>query len=43
MIPYIPHDLREDVYRDISRIIRPGGGLGVITRSYPDIENKVYY
>lgn len=38
--PYIPSYLREEVYRDISRILKPGGGLGVMTRSYPGPENK---
>lgn len=38
--PYIPSHVRCDVYKDIYRILKPGGGLGVMTRSYPDPENK---
>ena len=34
--PYIPAALREYVYADILRILRPGGSLGVLSRSLPD-------
>jgi len=36
--PYVPAAKREAVYRDICRVIRPGGALGILTRSYPDRE-----
>lgn len=38
--PYIPDESRGAVYRDICRVIRPGGALGVLTRSYPDREGR---
>lgn len=34
--PYIPRDLRGAVYREIGRVLAPGGRLGVLTRSRPD-------
>ena len=34
--PYIPRGLRSDVYREIGRVLAPGGQLGVLTRSRPD-------
>ncbi|MBI5047548.1 MAG: methyltransferase domain-containing protein [Deltaproteobacteria bacterium] len=34
--PYIPEHLREGVYRDIFRVLKPGGILGVIAWGYPD-------
>ncbi len=34
--PYIPRTIRKDVYRDISRVLVPGGRLGILTRAYPD-------
>ena len=34
--PYIPRGIREDVYREISRVLVPGGRLGILTRAYPD-------
>lgn len=34
--PYIPGEMREYVYRDIYRILKQGGSLGILTRSYPD-------
>ena len=34
--PYIPAELREDVYRDIFRVLKRGGALGILTNSYPD-------
>lgn len=37
---YIPPHLRENVYKDIYRVLKPGGGLGIMTRSYPDQEGK---
>lgn len=36
--PYIPEELRESVYADIFRVLKPGGALGILTRSYPDRE-----
>ncbi len=34
--PYIPNELREYVYRDIFRVLKGGGALGILNRSYPD-------
>ncbi len=34
--PYIPSDLRREVYRDVARVLIPGGTLGVLTRCRPD-------
>lgn len=34
--PYIPMRLRREVYRDVARVLTPGGTLGVLTRSRPD-------
>lgn len=34
--PYIPEALREGVYRDIHRVLKKGGTLGVLAWSYPD-------
>lgn len=34
--PYIPGHLRQDVYRDVARVLEPGGRLGVLTRCCPD-------
>ena len=34
--PYIPRGLRGGVYREIARVLVPGGTLGVLTRSCPD-------
>lgn len=34
--PYIPAGRRCDVYRDIARVLTPGGRLGVLTRCRPD-------
>jgi len=36
--PYIPEKLREYVYKDIFRILKKGGRLGILTRTYPDTE-----
>ena len=36
--PYIPVECREFVYRDISRILRPGGAVSILSHSYPDAE-----
>jgi SAM-dependent methyltransferase len=34
--PYIPRPLRGAVYRELGRLLAPGGRLGVLTRSCPD-------
>jgi SAM-dependent methyltransferase len=34
--PYIPARLRHDAYRDVARVLAPGGRLGVLTRCRPD-------
>jgi len=34
--PYIPAGLRRDVYREVARVLTPGGRLGVLTRCRPD-------
>ncbi len=34
--PYIPRRLRGAVYRELGRLLAPGGRLGVLTRSHPD-------
>lgn len=34
--PYIPQHLREVVYKEIFRILKPGGILGVVAWGYPD-------
>jgi len=38
--PYIPGELREYVYSDIFRVLKHGGALGILTRSYPDTCRK---
>ncbi len=38
--PYIPEEIREAVYRDIYRVMKKGGSLGVLTNSYPDAEKS---
>jgi SAM-dependent methyltransferase len=38
--PYIAEELREFVYRDIFRVIRPGGSLNILSHSYPDPEMR---
>ncbi|MBV6518271.1 MAG: hypothetical protein DCC43_00730 [Candidatus Brocadia sp.] len=38
--PYIPEESREFVYKDIFRVLKHGGILGIVTRSYPDTERK---
>jgi SAM-dependent methyltransferase len=38
--PYVPGDLRSQVYGEIGRILVPGGTLGVLTRSCPDDDAK---
>lgn len=38
--PYIPATLRESVYRDIFRVVKPGGVLGMLTYSYPDVGRR---
>ena len=38
--PYIAEELREFVYRDIFRVIRPGGSLNILSHSYPDPEKR---
>jgi SAM-dependent methyltransferase len=34
--PYIPAHLRQDVYRDVARVLVAGGRLGILTRCRPD-------
>jgi SAM-dependent methyltransferase len=34
--PYIPHDRRSMVYREIGRVLAPEGRLGILTRCHPD-------
>ncbi len=34
--PYIPHDLRDEVYREIARVLAPEGRLGILTRCRPE-------
>ncbi len=34
--PYIPKTLRDNVYRDIFRVLKPNGILGVVAWGYPD-------
>ena len=34
--PYIPRRVRGAVYRELGRLLAPGGRLGVLTRSHPD-------
>ena len=34
--PYIPLDRRPFTLRDLRRVVRPGGRVGVLTHSYPD-------
>lgn len=36
--PYIPEELRKYVYRDIFRVLKQRGSLGILTHSYPDNE-----
>lgn len=38
--PYIPEGYREFVYRDIFRILKSGGSLGILSHSYPDPERE---
>jgi SAM-dependent methyltransferase len=38
--PYIPASLRKDTYREVARVLRPGGCLGVLTRCRPDAEAR---
>jgi len=38
--PYIPPESREGVYLELRRILAPGGTLGILTRGYPDPENR---
>lgn len=39
--PYIPGNLRETVYREIHRVLKPGGVLGVLTWLYPKRKGTV--
>jgi SAM-dependent methyltransferase len=34
--PYIPRGGRAEVYKEIGRVLAPGGKLGILTRGYPD-------
>jgi ubiquinone/menaquinone biosynthesis C-methylase UbiE len=38
--PYIPEPMREYVYKDIYRILKPGGSAGVIAWGYPDRQKR---
>ncbi|MFO0793634.1 MAG: class I SAM-dependent methyltransferase [Candidatus Brocadiaceae bacterium] len=38
--PYIPSEHREYVYRDLFRILKHGGALGILTQSLPDNKRK---
>ncbi len=38
--PYIPGRLRQDVYREVARVLVPGGRLGVLTRCRPDSDGR---
>ena len=38
--PYIPAEDRDFVYRDIFRILKKGGSLGLVTNIYPDPERR---
>jgi SAM-dependent methyltransferase len=38
--PYIPPGSREAVYADLSRVLKPGGCLGILTRGRPDPERR---
>ena len=38
--PYIPAGRRGDVYRDIARVLTPGGKLGVLPRCRPDADAR---
>jgi len=38
--PYIPAGRRGDVYRDVARVLTPGGRLGILTRCRPDADAR---
>jgi len=38
--PYVPQDRRSLVYREIGRVLAPGGKLGILTRCRPDAEAR---
>lgn len=38
--PYIPFEFREFVYKDIYRVLKRGGRLGILTWMYPDKNRK---
>lgn len=38
--PYIVTESREYVYRDIFRVLKPGGAVSMLSRSYPDRERE---
>ncbi len=39
--PYIPSELREGFYREVFRVLKPGGVLGTLGWSYPDRERAM--
>ncbi len=38
--PYIPVESREFVYRDIFRVLKRSGSVGLLSHSYPDDKNE---
>lgn len=39
--PYVPEALREGVYREIHRVLKKGGTLGVLAWTYPDRDRAI--